>query len=164
MSEEQPPARAHAGPPPGYAGPPRTYTGPAYAGLPPGVAAPTRMTGIVRATRILILALPVLAVLWSAAAAVLADGEASEAAGRAFAAWSFTLPMAVCALLFGRGRRGVQIATYVFAGLSVLWGFGSLRQHSLGGGLVMCAGIAVFVLLGQTSAAIWFRRPPSASR
>ncbi|CAL9551776.1 hypothetical protein SUDANB21_04456 [Streptomyces sp. enrichment culture] len=154
----QPPYPQPQYPPPPYGRQPHSHTPhshtphsrPPYA--PP---VPAAMPGPVRAAQIVMFATFGIGVLLTVLVA--ADFGARES-GRFFSSYLLPTVLFVPALRFRTAGNGVRMASIVLASLQIVFALGGAARGIPFGILPVGTGIAVLVLLCQTSAKQWFRR------
>ncbi|WP_210634668.1 hypothetical protein [Streptomyces sp. GESEQ-13] len=142
------------GPQPAYGQPP--YPQPQYAQPQyPQPPVPAAMPGPVRAAQIVMFATFGIGVLLTVLVA--ADFGARES-GRFFSSYLMPTVLFVLALRFRTAGNGVRVASIVLASLQIVFALGGAARGIPFGILPVGTGIAVLVLLCQTSAKQWFRR------
>ncbi|MET9163267.1 hypothetical protein ACPCC3_12680 [Streptomyces cellulosae] len=142
------------GPQPAYGRPPYPqpqYVQPQY----PQPPVPAAMPGPVRAAQIVMFATFGIGVLLTVLVA--ADFGARES-GRFFSSYLMPTVLFVPALRFRTAGNGVRVASIVLASLQIVFALGGAARGIPFGILPVGTGIAVLVLLCQTSAKQWFRR------
>ncbi|WND34236.1 hypothetical protein RI578_08015 [Streptomyces sp. BB1-1-1] len=141
------------GAPGAYGGAPGGYPGAPYPYAP---VPPPTMPGSVRAAQILIWVMAglvmLVVVIWGA-------GVGAEDAGRLFATNLMGWVLFVLAFRYGTGGNGVRVASIVLASVQIVMSLGGIAQGNGGGGLPLFGAIAIVVLLNQSAAAQWFKRP-----
>ncbi|MGA5796554.1 hypothetical protein ACPC27_26015 [Streptomyces cellulosae] len=113
------------------------------------------MPGPVRAAQIVMFATFGIGVLLTVLVA--ADFGARES-GRFFSSYLMPTVLFVLALRFRTAGNGVRVASIVLASLQIVFALGGAARGIPFGVLPVGTGIAVLVLLCQTSAKQWFRR------
>ncbi|MBT2908457.1 hypothetical protein, partial [Streptomyces sp. McG8] len=113
------------------------------------------MPGPVRAAQIVMFATFGIGVLLTVLVA--ADFGARES-GRFFSSYLMPTVLFVMALRFRTAGNGVRMASIVLASLQIAFALGGAARGIPFGILPVGTGIAVLVLLCQTSAKQWFRR------
>ncbi|WP_159042678.1 hypothetical protein [Streptomyces curacoi] len=104
-------------------------------------------------------------VIWVMAASgllftfVVAAASGAEASGRFFSSFLLTVPLTILAFQYPRAGNGVRVASIVLAGVQIVFGLGSLANRNPGGLIALAGAITVVVLLAQSAASQWFRRP-----
>ncbi|MGA4981782.1 hypothetical protein ACPB9I_06850 [Streptomyces cellulosae] len=142
------------GPQPAYGQHP--YPQPQYAQPQyPQPPVPAAMPGPVRAAQIVMFATFGIGVLLTVLVA--ADFGARES-GRFFSSYLMPTVLFVLALRFRTAGNGVRVASIVLASLQIVFALGGAARGIPFGVLPVGTGIAVLVLLCQTSAKQWFRR------
>ncbi|MEW2390280.1 hypothetical protein AB0933_18210 [Streptomyces venezuelae] len=174
MSNQFPPhSTPPAGPPPGPPSPPGlpTYPGPAQDpghanaygygngsgyGYGAGPMGPPKMPGVVRAAQIVIWALAGLTVLGSIMLIAMAN---PETAGAALGVNICLLVAAGMAFRFGSAGHGIRVTCIVLMSVQILFGLGGAASGNPGGLLPLLGAIATVILLSQSAAGSWFKRP-----
>lgn len=140
-------------PPPPYGRQPHSHTPHSQPPYAPPV--PAAMPGPVRAAQIVMFATFGIGVLLTVLVA--ADFGARES-GRFFSSYLMPTVLFVPALRFRTAGNGVRVASIVLASLQIVFALGGAARGIPFGILPVGTGIAVLVLLCQTSAKQWFRR------
>ncbi|MEU6126435.1 hypothetical protein [Streptomyces sp. NPDC047123] len=174
-----PPPAAHPGPPPGlptYNGPAQDPAhaygpGPGYGhghghgygygygqgyGYGHGPMPPQQMPGVVRTAQIIIWTLAGLTVLGGAALIGLAN---PETAGAAIGVNICLLVAAGMAFRFGSAGQGIRVTCIVLMSVQIVLGLGGASSGNPAGLLPMLGAIATVILLSQSAAGAWFKRP-----
>ncbi|MEU6821719.1 hypothetical protein ABZ921_13895 [Streptomyces atriruber] len=167
MSNQFPPPSApQPGPP--QPGPPQqpglpTYNGPAQDpahaygyGYGQGPMVPQTMPGVVRAAQIVIWVLAGLTVLGSIFLIALSN---PETAGAALGVNICLLVAAGMAFRFGTAGHGIRVTCIVLMSVQILFGLGGAASGNPGGLLPLLGAIATVILLSQSIAGAWFKRP-----
>lgn len=144
-------------------GPPGSYP---PAGLPPdpyGYHAypqaspyPTTMPKSVRAAQIISWVFAALGIVLIGAAFAVGN---YELAGALIAGYVPAFLLGIFAFGYTVNGNGLRIAAIVCASLGILWGLGSLVQLQPPGLLGIAASLTIVILLSQSSAGLWFKRP-----
>ncbi|WP_306334194.1 hypothetical protein [Streptomyces sp. KL118A] len=169
MSNQFPPPSAPQPGPPQPGPPPQsglpTYNGPAQDpahaygyghGYGQGPMAPQQMPGVVRAAQIVIWVLAGLTVLGSIALIALSN---PETAGAALGVNICLLVAAGMAFRFGTAGHGIRVTCIVLMSVQILFGLGGAASGNPGGLLPLLGAIATVILLSQSIAGAWFKRP-----
>ncbi|MFK4071263.1 hypothetical protein [Streptomyces sp. NPDC029674] len=151
---------------PRYNGPaqdPGHAYGPAYGqGYGPGPGygygpmAPPRMPGVVRAAQIVTWVLAGLTVVGSVLLIALAD---PRTAGAALGANVCLLVAAGLAFRFGTAGHGTRVTCIVLMSVQILFVLSGAASGKQGGLIPLLGAIATVVLLSQSAAGAWFKRP-----
>ncbi|MGA4851010.1 hypothetical protein ACOBQB_33995 [Streptomyces sp. G5(2025)] len=161
MSDQFPPPSNAPHPPqaglPTYPGPSQD-PGPAHGqhGFAHGPQAPQRMPGVVRAAQIITWVLAGLTVLGAALAVAVVNPETGGA----------TLGVNLCLLVtagmafrFASVGNGIRVTCIVLMSVQIAFALGGAANGNGAGLLPLLGAIAVVVLLSQSAAGAWFKRP-----
>ncbi|MET8683759.1 hypothetical protein ABZV77_06040 [Streptomyces sp. NPDC004732] len=168
MSNQFPPPSAPQPGQPPHPGLP-TYNGPAQDpasaygqgygqayGYGQGPMGPPRMPGVVRAAQIVIWVLAGLTVLGSVLLIAISN---PETAGAALGVNVCLLVAAGMAFRFGTAGHGIRVTCIVLMSVQILFGLGGAASGNPGGLLPLLGAIATVILLSQSIAGAWFKRP-----
>ncbi|MFD6435726.1 hypothetical protein [Streptomyces venezuelae] len=124
-----------------------------YGQVPMG---PMRMPGVVRAAQIVIWVLAGLTVLGSIMLIAIAN---PETAGAALGVNICLLVAAGMAFRFGSAGHGIRVTCIVLMSVQILFGLGGAASGNPAGLLPLLGAIASVILLSQSAAGAWFKRP-----
>ncbi|WP_409237971.1 hypothetical protein [Streptomyces sp. PA5.6] len=121
-----------------------------------GPMGPPPMPGVVRAAQVVIWVLAGLTVLGSI---ILIAAVNPETGGAALGVNICLLVAAGMAFRFGSAGHGIRVTCIVLMSVQILFGLGGTASGNPGGLLPMLGAIATVILLSQSAAGAWFKRP-----
>ncbi|MFE6859834.1 hypothetical protein [Nocardia sp. NPDC057668] len=140
----------------GYGYPPNPH---GYNPYGPYAPQPATMPASVKAARVVSFLFGGLGLVIVVAVSALGD---AYAAGVAVGGFAVPILLAGFAFGFGSGGNGIRVTAIVLAVITMLMGLGGAASQSPPGPLGLIVGLAVLILLCQSSASAWFKRPRDA--
>ncbi|MEU6663560.1 hypothetical protein [Streptomyces sp. NPDC046821] len=135
---------------------PSAPNSPAQHGPCPSRTLPPVMPRSVRAARTTTHLTVGLALLVSVAVGVT---EGARGAGAAFGGNIFGVVLLVLACFYGKAGRGLRVTSLVIASVQIPLGLSATLRGNIGGLIALTGAVVMVVLLSQSSAGAWFRRP-----